>query len=302
MNRRAIAKRNAIIQRRYEIKYFYKVRKAIDAKISSLIETVKEGGPQAGMNELSKQIDSGTLPKVIEDLYMKVGLRFARMQWSQFLEQVRKQPKKKGHSSQDALSRKVNRGELSFKGFGFNEIWAGFIKDFLFRFLLEKITFTVSEYTRDVLLNTLQKAIDEGWGVDKIVSELKELPLSRTQAARIVRTEVTRAANTGAMAAGSTFEFEQQKEWIAANDARTRGRNPEDHASHVKLDGTVIDYEDYFTDSRNGDKLRFPGDPGGNGIPPTSPASTCNCRCSVAIVGKTDERGRLIPKKNRVLV
>lgn len=280
MNRRAIAKRNAIIQRRYEIKYFYKVRKAIDAKISSLIETVKEGGPQAGMNELSKQIDSGTLPKVIEELYMKVGLRFARMQWSQFLAQKRSQT----------------------KGFGFNEVWAGFIKDFLFRFLLEKITFTVSQYTRDVLLNTLQKAIEEGWGVDKIVSELKELPLSRTQAARIVRTEVTRAANTGAMAAGSTFEFEQEKEWIAANDARTRGRNPEDHASHVKLDGTVIDYEDYFTDSRNGDKLRFPGDPGGNGIPLTKPESTINCRCSVAIVGKTDERGRLIPKKNRVLV
>lgn len=270
---------NRIIQRRYEVNYFPKVKKAIDKEISSLIETVKTEGVQAGVNEVNKMITIPGLPVVVQQLYQKVGLRFARMQWSKFLQQKRQT-----------------------KGFGFNDVWAGFIKDFLFRFLLEKITFQVSAYTRDVLLTTLNKAIEEGWGVDKIVKELQDLPLSRTQAARIVRTEVTRAANTGAMAAGSTFEFEQEKEWIAANDARTRGRNPEDHASHVLLDGTVIDYDDYFTDSRNGDKLRFPGDPGGNGIPETKPASTCNCRCSIAIVGKVDERGRLIPKKQRVLI
>ena len=115
-----------------------------------------------------------------------------------------------------------------------------------------------------------------------------------------MRTETTRAANTGAMAAGSTFEYEQEKEWISARDMRTRGRDPNDHANHVKLDGMVVDYEGYFVDPRNGDKLRFPGDPGGNGLPNTQPASTINCRCSVALVAKFGEDGRLIPKKKLV--
>lgn len=280
MDKREIAKRNHILQRRYELKYFPKVKKAIDKEISSLIETVRSEGVQAGMNSLQRQLGGTDIPLVVQDLYLKVGLRFARIQWSQLLVQKRMQT----------------------KGFGFNDVWVGFIKDYLFRFLLEKITFKVSEYMREVLLNTLNESIEKGWGVDKTVRALQDLPLSRYQAARIVRTEVTRAANTGAMAAGSTFEYEQSKEWISANDARTRGNDPKDHASHVRLDGTVIDYDEYFTDSRNGDKLRFPGDPGGNGIPETKPESTINCRCTVAIVAKVDERGRLIPKKNLVLV
>lgn len=265
------------------MKYFPKVKAVIKKDINQIIEIVKDRGVQSAINQLSTKVDSGGLHVVIADMYKTIGLRFARRQQIEFNAQKR--------------NAKKSMSGIETKGFGFNEEWVNFIKDYLYRFLLEKITFQVADTTKRVLLNVLQKSIEEGWGVDETVKALDDLPLSATQAERIVRTEVTRAANTGAMAAGYTFEFEQSKEWISAHDLRTRGTNPKDHASHVRLDGTVVDYEDYFIDPRNGDKLRFPGDPGGNGIPETHAASTVNCRCAVAVVAKFDENGRLIPKK-----
>lgn len=273
-------KKREQLQRSYERTYFPKVSRAIGSSISSLIEVIKTRGVSAGVSYASQQVDSGSLPRVIEDLYQTVGLRFARMQWSSLQQQLSKH---NGHDYQT-------------KGFGFNEEWVSFIKDYLYRFLLEKITYQVSAYTRQVLLGVLNKSIEEGWGIEETVRALKELPLSRTQAARIVRTEITRASNTGTMAAASTFEFEQSKEWIAAMDSRTRGTDPEDHASHRGLDGKVVDYEGFFTDPRNGDRLRFPGDPGGQGLPATKAESTINCRCTIAVVAKIGDDGRLIPK------
>lgn len=272
---RDLAKRNAILQRRYEINYFPKVKRVIQDRISSLISVVERDGVQAGYNHLSKQVDSGGLGKVIEGMYLAVGMRFARIQWQELQKQKRAK-------------------SLQTKGFGFNLEWVNFIKDYLFRFLLEKIVYKVSEYTRQVLLNTLSKAIENGWGIAETVRALDGLPLSASQAARIVRTEITRAANTGAMAAGSTFEFEQQKEWISAHDLRTRGTDPADHASHIGMDGQIVDYDEPFTDPRNHDKLMFPGDPEGRA------ESTINCRCSVAVFAKRDLNGRLIPKRKSI--
>lgn len=268
--------------------YYPKVRKAIAERISSLIDIIKDEGIQAGYQQLTREVDSGSLGKVIEDLYLTVGMRFARHQWRDLLYQKRTAKGDRGSRDGDA---KRLPSPIETKGFGFNQTWVDFIKNYLFRFLLDKIVYRVSESTREVLLNTLNKAIENGWGIAETIKELEDLPLSRTQAARIVRTEVTRAANTGAMAAGSTFEFEQNKEWIAAEDRRTRGNDPEDHASHKGLNGQIVDYNEPFTDPRNGDQLMFPGDP------QAKAESTINCRCSVAVIAKRDLDGRLIPKK-----
>lgn len=299
--------RNHILQRRYELNYYGKVKKAIQSRISSLISVIKENGIHAGVSYLSKQTHSGELHKVIEDIYLKVGLRFARMQWSEFMEQKRAAkdwgvPGRRVQTKETNGSYATNGGTPSdslsnavqTKGFGFNSAWVEWIKNYLYRFLLDKIVFKVAETTREVLMSVLDRAISNGWGIAETVKELEDLPLSKNQAARIVRTEVTRAANAGTMAAGSTFEFEQKKEWLAAHDLRTRGTDPDDHASHVDLDGTVIDYDDHFIDPRNGDRLLFPGDP------KASAASTINCRCSVAITAKRDLNGRLIPKREKI--
>lgn len=274
MNRQQHIQETTAIQRRYEDKYFKLVSKVLQSEVDAVVVIMQRSGINSAIKYVHEHIHSKGLPRIVEKLYNEVGLRFARRQWRLLQSQKR----------------------MAVKGFGFNAEWVQYIHDHLFRFLVDKITFQVAETTRNILLTTLNKAIAEGWGIAKAVKEIEDLPFTKTQAARIVRTEITRAANTGTMAAGSTFDFQQNKEWIAAHDNRTRGNKPGDHASHVGLDGQVIDYEDVFTDPRNGDKLRYPGDPN------ASAESTVNCRCNIAVVAKVDQNGRLIPKRRHVSV
>lgn len=283
MNKQQHIKETSLIQRRFENKYFPKVKAVLQSEVDHVAGIVEHQGIDAAIKYCSEHIHSKGLPAIIQQLYIEVGSQFARRQWRIFLQQKRN-------------ARKSVSVSFQTKGFGFNAAWVKWIKDFLIQFLIEKITFQVAETTRKILLTVLNNAIEGGWGIDKTVRALDELPLSTTQAARIVRTEITRATNTGTFAAGATFDFEQTKEWIAAHDKRTRGQEKNPHASHVLLDGQTIDYDTHFIDPINADRLLFPGDPD------ASAASTINCRCSVALLAKVDEQGRLIPKKENVLV
>jgi hypothetical protein len=66
-------------------------------------------------------------------------------------------------------------------------------------------------------------------------------------------------------------------EWVSATDKRTRGVKSSDKADHRGLDGQRVPIGEYFTDPRNGDKMRFPGDTS-NGA---KAESVCNCRCTI---------------------
>jgi hypothetical protein len=279
LNREDHIRETTALNRRFEAKYYPKVKRAIEKQISSLIEAVKEG---RGMGAVS-QIISTPVTQVMESMYYEIGLRYARRTYRDQQEERRAlKPARKLVS--------VTKGySVETKGIGLNTLWRQMIKKLLGEFLLE-MTFDIAKTTRETLTRILQKSIDEGWGVDRTVKELEDLPLSRTQAARIVRTEVTRAANTGVNVAGETSEFEQTKEWISAKDHRTRGTDPEDHASHVLLNGITVDYDDVFIDPRNKDELRYPGDP------KAKAESTINCRCSMVVRLKYGEDGRPIRK------
>lgn len=93
---------------------------------------------------------------------------------------------------------------------------------------------------------------------------------SINQATRLVRTEATAAANFATMqSAQSIFPGAQMmKEWIASFDDRTRDAHAEAGASEP------IPYNDQFL--VGGEFMQYPGDPAG------SAANVINCRCSVA--------------------
>lgn len=258
------------INRQFEKLFFGRVNKAIRKKIDALIDLIKSNGVDAGVSYLNNKITNPDLAKEIERLYTTVGLRHA-------------------NRTRRDLKAKEKKGL-------FDSEWVRFIIDYLRLHFIEKITFNVDKTTRDYLLRVLRQSIAEGWGVDKTVNNLNESGFSEMQSARIVRTEVNTAANAGVLAAGDTYEYQMLKEWVAHKDSRTRGTDPEDHASHVALNGTVIDFEDEFTDSRNGDKLNAPGDPD------ASAASIINCRCNLILKPKRDARGRLIPKNSATII
>lgn len=279
--RRKYSKKVERINRRFETQWFKRVQKTIQAKASIVISRLRAGGVREAMGYLNSDVSNPALANQIKVLYRHVGLIHAK----RVSDELRAEPK-------TIKSFFI----MQTKRIGFNAEWAQFINDYLEKFLLEKITFDVNSTTRDALMRAIQRGINEGMGVDDIIRVLEDWPFARFQAARIIRTEINRATNVGAMAGGSTFKFEQQKEWISAMDRRTRGTDPKDHANHRELDGNVINEDQLFTDVRNGDQLRFPGDPN------ASAASTVNCRCHVALVAKRDERGRLIPKRSSISV
>jgi hypothetical protein len=268
------------INRRYEQKYFPRVVKALQEKVNNLITVIERDGQQAGVSYLIMDMGNERLSSVVRDLYQTVGLRHASRTWSG----LRKQQREAGKSSP------------SGKGFGLSEVWVQIVMDYLERFLLEKITYKVAETTREFLLGVLQESIREGKGIDEIVRQLKELPFTRFQAARIVRTEIKRAGEAGAKAASGTFEYEQEKVWVSLRDRRTRGVDPEDHADHFHMDGQTVGENEKFFDSRSGVYLDFPGDP------EAAPKDTINCRCSHAYVLKRDENDRLIKRRSRVFI
>jgi len=236
---------------------------------AGLTSALHVGGLHAGISFLHQWVGNPSLSKVIEDMYLEVGLRFARMNYRDMTQEIK-------------------------KGFGFNQLWTNFIKDYLHRFLLEKITYDVATTTRKNLLNILEESITEGWSIDETTNHIDDF--TQWKAAQIVRTEVGRAANVGTKAQSETFPYEQMKEWISAHDKRVRGVKPEDHASHIDLDGIRINAGDLFKDPRNGDFLDHPGDP------KASAESTINCRCTVAYTAKRDANGRLIPKRQSTTV
>jgi hypothetical protein len=262
--------------------FFPKVKKAIHSVTEDVIAVLRGKGIEAAKVYTGTLMTNPQLTKIIEKLYTVVGLKHARLNYSRLLHEP---GKGKGIATQ-----------LEQKGFGFNALWTKIILDYLREFLIEKITFEVAKTTRDTLLKALTAATIGGLSIDQTVDSIQELPFERYQAARIVRTEVNRAANVGAKAQSETDQYQQVKEWISAEDNRVRGKNPKDHASHVALNSIKIDEEDKFRDPRNGDLLDIPGDP------TASAASTINCRCAVAYTYKRDNNGNLIPKRKTTFV
>ncbi len=271
------------LNKKYETLFFPKVHKTIQKKFDETISIVENLGVNAAIAALTNDLTNPELTATIQQLYSTVGVRYANKTTRELKQQQRKSV---------LLDLELKEGGA----FGFNSQWVEWILNYLRTHLIQNITFNVNRTTREFLLSVLNKSITEGLGVDETVRLLEGSQFSEMQAARIVRTEVNAASNAGTLAAGETYEYQMQKKWIAVHDNRTRGVNPKDHASHIGLDGTIIDFEDVFIDPRNGDRLRSPGDPR------ASAESTINCRCQMSLKPKRDSRGRLIPKRRSTSV
>lgn len=274
MNKRLIARRFTMTNRRFEKKYFNPVLKSLNEVRDKLISLIRERGIEGAMSDFNNVLVITGIAPIIKKLYVEVGLYHARISHREIIKQ---------------------KEVKELPGLGFSQIWTNSIIEQLTKFLTTKILFRASETTKQLLLKVLSRGVTEGWSIDRMVNELEEFPGLKYQAERIVRTEVGRAANIGIVESGKSFKFEQFKEWISIKDVRTRGAKPEDHANHLSMHGQKVDFDQPFIDPRNLDLLMQPGDP------EAKAESTINCRCTMALVAKRDERGRLIPKKRAAI-
>lgn len=155
---------------------------------------------------------------------------------------------------------------------------------------------TYFEEIEDLLATRLEKEQDMR-AVAKEVEKIVNKPtFYNWQAQRIARTESTGASNYGATMAGKSTGYVMVKEWISTADKRTRGnpdgKYPDTTYDHFEMDNILVGAEEKFMfnkDTATQDELSYPGDPEGQA------ANTINCRCTVAIIPKRDENGRLIP-------
>ena len=111
-------------------------------------------------------------------------------------------------------------------------------------------------------------------------------------AVRIVRTEMNKAANTGAMVAAASSNVEIEKKWNSAQDNRTR-RIPRNQYDHLFMNGVKVGYDERFVvpSTKTVDAMLYPGDPS------ASAGNLCNCRCMVSFQAKRDANDDLIPLK-----
>ena len=96
--------------------------------------------------------------------------------------------------------------------------------------------------------------------------------MNKVSALRNARTSVTSAQNKGRLDAMQKAKDDGviiQKEWIAAQDARTR-------EAHAELDRQRVDIDEPFVNSIG--QIMYPGDPNAH------PSNVYNCRCTLAQV------------------
>lgn len=128
---------------------------------------------------------------------------------------------------------------------------------------------SVAETTREQIVNQIAKGQQAGEGVDQIAKRIAGNVgiISRQRGALIARTETHGAANYGADGAARATGLTLRKEWVAAEDERTR-------ESHSEANGQIVDMDQPF-DVGN-ERLMYPGDPAG------SAGNIINCRCAVS--------------------
>lgn len=261
MTRQQRIRQNEALRNRYEKAFNGVVKKAIQQQLSSFTSDLQKYGQEQAIGNMDIQLWNKQLAPVINQLYASAGIAKA----NQALGELRRLPK-------------VQKKRTSF---GYNEEWTRAILNYFSQHLFDKVVLPISNTTRDYIMATISKGIDEGWSIKQIVDQIERQDYLDGRVRRIVRTEANRAINYGNELAMDKFEYKVQKRWVAVHDNRTR------HA-HLTADGQMVNSDDNY--NVGGEQLEFPGDPNG------SPENTINCRCFSEVVAKRDDNGRLIPK------
>ena len=230
-------KQISIVKRYYKSEY----NKGINSFISE------------GQTNFQLLFDSKDLLKIYRELYLDIGMRFAK--WY-------------ANNYQKYLTKNLDPTQL--------DIWQNSFASFGSAVGAQRVTLVSGTAKNNLIRITQQLMSDPEFMTLGAVERGRILKnqfntYSQFQSERLVRTEATAAANFATMESATTiFPKEQmQKEWIASFDDRTR-------SSHSEADGQIVMANDTFF--VGGSQMMFPGDP-------SAPAAeVVNCRCSIAYI------------------
>lgn len=258
----------------FERQFVPVVKKALDSMEEQFTSDLKNHGERVAVNNLERNFINQELSPAMLKLHKEVGLYSAVKATREINGSVKKEQ----------------------KAFGFNQQW---INDII-RFFTDDFLSTVAGITRttkNLFLEIIALGQKEGWGIDRIVSELESDDLTITRARLIVRTELVKAMAYGKELAIRDSEWLINETWVAARDHRTRH-------SHRIVDGNTIVEGGKFqvpifkkigkVDIQIGfDLMKRPGDKS------ASIGNLANCRCTSFVRAARNEQGRLIRKQQK---
>jgi uncharacterized protein with gpF-like domain len=261
-----------LIRNDIEKKYINSIQKSIFAQFEGFAKDIDKIGVEASISKLGLNLWEKDLIKVFEAMYKESVVTF-------------------GNAVYRALKIEANQKAETF---GFNAQWTKEILEFL---MVKGFTLVsgITQTTKKRLIDIANAGVQEGLSVDdivKLVLDDKELEYSNMRARRIVRTEIMRGSNIGAMKGAEAHGFQVDKQWISARDSRTR-RIPDDEFDHVEVDGVVVPFDEPFTSNGKKGEAVVAMQPGDISAPA---GFTINCRCTVGFIPKRDANGRLIMK------
>ena len=247
MNRNSYSQRQQILMRRLIAAHTVPVYKALQVPMKQAADYVRANGlkdPGLDVGLMNSEMLSA-----IQNLYLDAAIR-------------------------------AKKNYRSTKRFGGASDFITRVLDYLKNHILNKVVVPISNTTRSIISSTIDKAIQEGWGVEKTAKYLETAPITKTRARLIIRTESVRATNYTQLQAADDEVYQMEKTWIAIEDSRTRLSH-----SHAGVDGQTQDLNEPFT---NG--LLYPGDPEGDA------AEVINCRCTLGYRAKRTLDGKPIKK------
>ena len=174
------------------------------------------------------------------------------------------------------------------------DIWAYTILQYLDRKGLDNLATEITDTTKKQIQNYLSKALADGIPMNETIKALQYAGITNYRAELIARTETAKAANIGSMVGAVSTNLVTVKEWISAQDFRTR-RIPRDMFDHLSMDGMQVPMDGFFqvpTKKGFNELMLHPGDVH------ASAGNVCNCRCTLGYEALRDSKGKLMTYTN----
>lgn len=251
-----------------EVRLQRKIEAIIQKRFKAVAVVARDQGYAFAYAFAGRPLYDDNVFKPISDMFMSVAFYFARKTYNDAINIF--QDMSKGHFLPyewksprrfDALWRSALEQWLRLHG-------ATFVQD-------------INRTTRKDLMKILNKASEANLTEQEVYRLLISSNIPNIRAARIARTETTRAVNAGILLGGASLPYETMKEWITAEDEVVR----DSPFSHRSLHGTIIPLSASFN---NGEDIRFPGDPLASG------ENVINCRCMLRILPNLDNNRKPI--------
>lgn len=247
------------------VMYSPKFKKELQKQVDTFCDTL----------DLDAISDKG-LKRTIKQLHTSLGTRMATI-------------------SQKVVNSSVKgqRIALEYKG-AQNDLFSYVILQYLNTKGLDKLSTDITDTTKEQIRQYLIQAKEQNLTMNETIALLRKSGITDYRAELIARTETGKAANIGSMVGAVSTGLVTNKEWISANDARTR-RLPRDQFDHAIMDGVQIPMDERFqvpSKKRGVEFMLHPCDPMG------SAGDVCNCRCTLGYEAQRDENGNLLTLQN----